>query len=824
MEGATEPVPVSKPPLPLLAALSCVSAAALAYEILLTRLFSIVQWHHFAYMAISVALLGYGAAGTMVTLFRRRLESRLIDVFALSAGGFALAATSCFLAAQALPFNALEFLWDTRQPVWLAVMYLLLFVPFFFAGSCVCTMFTFFAGESRRIYSFDILGAAAGSLGVVFALYVLSPMTVLVCVSLLALAGAGLAWTAESDGSRLVPIVVVVVAAGVIGLMQTPFGKLKMSPYKELPQTLETMGAHVVAERSSPLGSVAVADSPDVPLRYAPGLSFNATHEPPLQLGVFTDGEGMSALNRFDGRLDRLAYLGDMTSAAPYAIKLNAITLVLGAGAGSDILQAMVHGAPRIDAVELNPQVVELVERDLAEYSGKPYSQPEVALHIGEARGFVAGTNDRYDLIHIGLLDSSGASSAGLYSLSESYLYTVEALQLYLGRLAPEGVLSITRWVNLPPRDTLKLFATAVVALEREGMADPGSRMVLIRGWRTATLLVKSGVFTPGEIAALREFSRTRSFDFGWYPGMQLADADRYNKLDRPYFYEGAVALLGPQREEFLQRYKFNISPATDDQPYFHRFFRWQSAPELLRLKERGGLPLLEWGYPLLVMTLIQAIVFALVLVLLPLRRLRGAGASDPRLASRSAAYFSALGVGFMFIEIAFIQKFILFLSHPLYAIAVVLFAFLLSAGLGSTLAQRLNWNIKGRWPPIARPVAGIVALCLVYLAVLPLATDWLVRLPDAARIAAAVLLILPLGVCMGMPFPLGMEALGRNSPAAVPWAWGVNSSVSVVSAVLATLLAVHLGFRVVIVFAVVLYGLSLLSFPGGGTTQGKRA
>ncbi len=821
MEPASEAGSAGKPPLPLLVALSCVSAAALAYEILLTRLFSIVQWHHFAYMAISVALLGYGAAGSVVALFRQQLQRRLTDVFALAAAGLGVAATVCFLLAQAIPFNALEFLWDARQPLWLAAMYLSLFVPFLFAGVCVCVCFTGYAPESRRLYSFDILGAAAGSLGVVLALYVLSPESVLACVSLLALVAAGLAWTAESDGSRLVPAVIIVVGSGVIGLLQTPFAELRMSPYKQLPQTLETKGTRVIAQRSSPLGLVTVVDSPQAPLRHAPGMGLSATREPPGQFGVFTDGEGMSALNRFHGSLEDLGYLRDLTSAAAYSVKSDARVLVLGAGAGTDVLQAIVHGARRIDAVELNPQVVELVDRDLAEFSGKPYSQPEVSLHIGEARGFVAGTSARYDLVQIGLLDSAGASSAGLYSLSESYLYTVEALRLYLGRLAPDGVLSITRWVNLPPRDTLKLFATAVAALEQDRVADPGERLVLIRGWRTATLLVRNGAFTPSEIDVLKAFGGERSFDFGWYPGMPASEADVYNKLDQPYFHAGAVALLGPQRADFIDRYKFDIRPATDDRPYFHRFFRWQSLPELLRLKERGGLPLLEWGYPLLVMTLIQAAAFALVLVLLPLRRLHRQDAARSAPEWRTAGYFAALGVAFMFVEIAFIQKFILFLSHPLYSIAVVLSAFLLSAGLGSALAQRLDWKPRGRWPPTVWPVAAIASLSLAYLLALPVATDSLVRLPDAQRIIAAVLLILPLGMCMGMPFPLGLEALSRNSPAAVPWAWGINASVSVVSAVLATLLAIHLGFRAVIVIAAGLYLLSLGCFPA---TQGSRA
>ncbi len=800
----------------LLAALACLSAAALAYEILLTRLFSIIQWHHFAYMAISVALLGYGTAGAAVALQRERVEGRLHQLFAVSGSLFGLAALGCFLLAQALPFNALELLWDGRQTAWLALLYLLLFVPFFFAGLCVCACFACHAAAARRLYSADILGAAAGSLGVVLALFAWSPMTVLGVVSLLGFGAAALAWRARAPRSPM-PVLLLAAGALCVAASQMPFAQLRASPYKALSQALETMGARVVAERSSALARVTVVDSPQVPLRHAPGLSLAAAQGPPPQLGLYSDGEGPGAINRVEGDPEALAYLRDLSSAAGYSIRPQARVLVLGAGAGADIWQALLHGAQRVEAVELDPQVIELVEHRFADFSGRPYSRPGVAMHVGEARGFVAGSRARYDLIQIGLLDSFAAASAGLYSLAEGYLYTVEALRLYLDRLDEQGVLSITRWVQLPPRDTLKLFATTVLALEQSGAVDPARHVVLIRSWRTATLLVKRSPFTAEEIGALQAFCRQRSFDFGWYPGMVRADAARYNQLEEPYFYDGAAALLGPARDDFIARYKFDLVPATDDRPYFHRFFRWSSAPELLSLRARGGLPLLEWGYPLLVLTLAQAVLFAVVLVLLPLRRLKVASSravSTPRI----AGYFTALGLAFMFVEIAFIQKFILFLSHPLYAIAVVLAGFLLSAGLGSAWAQRIDWGAGGT--PVRRPIAGIVAICLVYLALLPLLAGVLAPLPDGARIAAALLLILPLGVCMGMPFPLGLEALARDAPAAVPWAWGINASVSVVSAVLATLLSVHLGFSMVILLALLAYAAAAALFPAAGAAR----
>src|SRR5581483_11116478 len=442
-------------------ALSLVSAGALAYEILLTRLFSIIQWHHFAYMMISVALLGYGAAGTFVTLLQDRLTRELERTFALGAALFGASAVVCFLIAQEVPFNALEFLWDAKQPLWLLVLYLLLFVPFFFAAICVCSMFTCYAAQAGRIYSFDILGAAAGCLSVILGLFVLPPLGVLGAEGAVGLMASALVSIGGGPRWRIGAVVSLLAAALVLWLMQGPLGRPHLSPYKELSQTLEVMGTRVLAQRSSPLGWLSVVESPQVPFRYAPGMSLNAPHEPPEQLALFTDGEGMNAITRFDGATQPLEYLDYLTSALPYHMVAQPRVLVLGAGSGTDVLQALHAHAKAIDTVELNPQVVQLVERDFATFSGRPYAQSTVTLHLGEARGFVTASRERYDVIQLALLDAFGASSAGLYALSESYLYTVEALQTMLQRLAPGGYLSITRWVTLPPRDTLKLFGMA---------------------------------------------------------------------------------------------------------------------------------------------------------------------------------------------------------------------------------------------------------------------------------------------------------------------------------------------------------------------------
>jgi hypothetical protein len=440
---------------------------------------------------------------------------------------------------------------------------------------------------------------------------------------------------------------------------------------------------------------------------------------------------------------------------------------------------------------------------------------------VAEARGFVAASGQRWDLIHVALLDSFSASSAGLYALSENYLYTVQALRDDLRHLEPGGLLAITRWVALPPRDALKLFAAAVAALESSGVADPASRLALVRSWQTSTLLVKNGAFSSEDITAIKAFCAERSFDVAFYPGMKPEEANRHNVVAPPDVFDGATALLGPGRDEFLRSYKFHIAPATDDKPHFFHFFKWRSLPELLSLKEQGGLPLLEWGYPVLVATLAQAVFASLLLIAAPAAWVTWVGARKhggmPLGGSRRRVlvYFAAIGFGFMFIEIAFIQKFVLFLSHPLYAVAVVLFAFLLFAGIGSAASKRLH----DRRAPVVRhaeaAVAGAIALsaalCLGLLA-------WLFEsaaaLPDSARIVISAALIAPLAFFMGMPFPMGLARVEAADARLVPWAWAINGCASVTGAVLATLLAIHIGFTAVVVAALVLYAAAAAARP----------
>ncbi len=794
---------------PPLISVGLISAAALAYEILLMRLFSIIQWHHFAYMIISLALLGYAASGTFLALTQAWWSAHFRLAYVASAALFSVSSMLCFLLSQSVPFNALEVIWDMRQPFWLLLIYLLLLLPFFFAANCICMTFGIYRDQLHRIYCVDLLGAGAGAVGVIALLFTLMPEQALWLISLLGLISAAVAVLELGLRHRWwIPLLACAVFLTVLKV------EPKVSQFKGLSQALRVTGSTIVDQRSSPLGQLTTVENPVIPFRHAPGLSLNTPAEPMEQKAVFTDSDGLSVITRFKGSTQELEYLNWLSSALPYQLLDQPTVLVLGAGGGVEVLQALNQDARQVDAVELNPQMVELVNETFGDFSGRLFSHPRVSLHRREARGFIDSSNKAWDLIQLALLDSFNASSAGLYALNESYLYTVEAFGIFLDHLTPAGMLSVTRWVKLPPRDGLKLLATAIKALEQSGVHDPGRHLILIRSWNTSTLLVAKQPITDKQIGWLKEFSKTRWFDLAWYPGMAAVEANLYNQLREPWFHQGATALLGPGREQFIANYKFNIQPATDDKPYFFRFFIWRSLPEMLLLRGRGGLPLLEQGYLVLVATLVQAVLVSLVMVLLPLVLARRRKLAGGQIEWRALVYFLAVGLAFMLIEIAFIQKFILFLSHPLYAVAVVLSAFLVFAGLGSMAAGK--WT-SGRHANsiIVRAVVGISVLTMLYLVMLPILFHWLMPLNDIYRIVISAILIAPLAFLMGMPFPTGLSKLDAQM---IPWAWGVNGCASVIAAVLATMLAIHVGFNVVIVLSLALYILAALLSSAFGT------
>jgi len=766
------------------------AASALGYQVLLFRLLAIVQWHTFVATIVSLALLGHGAAGTALALAGGRLLPRFPLAYATSAALFALAVPLCWALAQRLPFNGLELVWNPWQLGWLVALFLLLALPFFFAACCFALAFMHARERIPALYAADLLGAGLGAgltTGVLFLLPADDAMRVVAC--------AGACAALLPAAPHLVRLGLPVLAIAAALLSPADWLAPRITPYKGLPRSLAVMGAEVVEEHSSPYGLLTIVRNDAIPFRHAPGRSLTGTSELPRQLAVFTDGDGMTALTTRKDR-ESLKWLDETTSALPYRLIAHPRVLVLGAGGGTEVLQAIYHDAREIDAVELNPGMLELARAWLQD--------SRVRWHLCDARGFIRGHPRQYDLIQMAPLDSYGGSGAGVLALAESYLYTVEALADYYDRLAPGAWLALTRWEKQPPRDGLKLFAMAIEMLRARNL-EPGGHLALVRGWQTSTLLIGQRALSGADVERMRKFCDERGFDPAWFPGIRPDEVNRHHRVQRPWLHEGAVALLGGDAEAFLADYKFQIAPATDERPFFFHFFRWSLLPELVALRGQGGLTLLDTGYLVLAATLALALPLSIALILAPLAALGQPQVAPGRL--RPGIYFLCLGLAFLFVEIACMQRYGLFIGHSLFAAVAVLVGFLVFAGAGSLLAAKLrHWPRAVNWA-----VAGIVVMLVVQSIALPPSPGMVESV--AGRIAVTLTLIAPLAFLMGIPFPLGLSRLATEMPPYIPWAWGINGCASVLSALLAALLSVHLGYSTVLLLAAALYAAAVLAW-----------
>jgi MFS family permease len=774
-----------------------ISLAALLLEISYTRIISFKLFYYYTYLVIGLALLGIGTGGVLVAVSDRlrRASTDAILMWGLLSGAVSVGAGYVVVALIATDTLAIwdYGTWDSiTSLVGLLVICLAMFASFVTAGLMIATLFGRRSEQIGRLYFADLLGAGLACAVVVSLIgWIGPPATIFLAGLILALAGLRIAWRVRS---RIVPIAVglavlfaiVVAASGLLPEVRTEASKAH-------PDESNTLFSSW-----SPIFRVDVVEVPDGRLLFHDGLVGSGIHP--------WDGD-VSTLGRFDADPRALPFVARGTPPED--------VMIIGAAGGNEILASLYFEARHIDAIELNPVTHDLVTDRFADYSGRLAEHPRVNYVRGDGRSYLARSDDEYDLIWYPAPDSyaaSNAATAGAFVLSESYLYTSDAIEESFDHLAPDGILAVQYGefnYNAKPNRTTRYVATARHALEERGIDDPSGR-ILVTTTSTgvhslSTILVKETPFTPAEVErALGQIDAIPDSQLRYAPGHEV-DGESVSEL---------ATIPRSDLDGFYDAYPYEVGPITDDGPFFWHFTSFRDVLADFADPIDPGDPEDSVGERVLILLLGVAALFAAVFLLLPFFAIRGVWRALPR-KRLSAVYFGSLGLGFLFFEITLIQRLVLFLGYPTYSLTVTLASILIFTGVGALLSGR--WRERpGRVLPIL--LVAITALALFYAFGLQPLTDGLLSWPLAGRVLVAFVVLAPLGVCLGMFMPLGLGAvagLTSYSREYVAWGWAVNGFASVIGAVLTTILAMAFGFQVVLFLALGVYLVALLALRG---------
>lgn len=801
------------------------AGAALMLESTLTRMLAVAQYYHFAFLVISLALLGFGASGSFLTIFpswmtKQDHEGRYIGVeqiVIVAGAGFAASLAAAYLVINWLPFDSYSIAWDRAQVFYFALYYLVLALPFLFAGLGIGAVLSSSPGINNRIYAVNLMGSA---LGILLGLIVMQLAGV--PGALLASGVIGLSAVLGSRGlsSGLLRsatwMFLVMGTAGVVGLTYSnqntsaPLG-ITVSPYKGLPYALRVPGAEKLFEAWNATSRIDVISGAST--HVMPGMSYTFDEKMPEQLGMAFDGDALRPITLLEpGAFLAADYLPE---AIAFWLHPGGEALVLEAGSGLGVLQAVAGGSGEVTAVVENPMILEAVAKTAAKYD--IYSHPGVRKAINAARVYLAEDADEFDVISLPLNEPYRPVANGAYSLAEDYTLTVEAFTGMLRRLKPGGTLVVTRWLQTPASEELRLLATIIEALEQLGIEAPGSQLVAFRGIQTMTYLVQTGGWEQGQLDKIRAFTNQKRFDLVWAPEIQMQETNRYNILEQPLYYRQFGELLMAEKlDNIYQESPYAIHPATDDRPFFFHFFKWAQTPQVIATFGLVWQPFGGSGYFVLIALLLLVSAFSVGLILIPLLikrktllqpSLETAGNDEPGNTIptwKILVYFGSIGIAFLFLEIPLIQRSILSLGQPAYAFGFVVLILLISSSLGSFFSRRY-WARK--WLVMLLLFGAAMLTPLIFRQLQYSSLDW----PQGLRFASLAASLVPMGVLMGFPFPFGLEWLEKAKSNLTPWAWAVNGCASVVAAVLAAMISLSAGFTAVLLLGGLFYGAAAL-------------
>jgi hypothetical protein len=761
--------------------------ATLLLELALTRIFSVVFYYHFAFLAISIALFGLGAGGVFsyaVAGWKGNLFSKL-GWLSASNGAFVVLAVLVVLAQGQNP-----------SVVYLAFIYFATALPFFISGAIVSLAVSETIDRVNRVYFFDLAGAAGGCLLLVPLLNAFGgPNTTIVAAVVFAATAAVWHGIGGSVTARVASVALALALFGLL-LFNDRFHLINVVYAKN--QKLE----HESFEKWNSFSRVAVA--PDK------GSGITA---------IFIDADAETAIANFDfahlspQHLHELLYQGP---GLPYAVRPGAKALIIGPGGGYDVARALVSGSHDITGVEINPIIATTIMRQkFPQLSQSLYLRPDVHIFVEDGRAFVRRSPEKYQVLQATLVDTWASTAAGAFALSENNLYTTNAFHDYLTHLTDDGILAFTRWGFDPPRESLRLISIAMAALRELGEMEPARHVIVGREGSRAdlagygakdTVLISRRAFSAEDIGRARRALAESHMTAVYLPDERIPN--QFTEL-----------LHSPDPAAYERRYPFDISPVGDNRPFFFYTVQpgdlWEFVAHASRHSEDFKI---NRAVPLLFELLAISVLATLVILALPPLVLR---TKLPRQKPVLAflLYFLAIGAGYILIEVALIQKFVLFLGHPTYALTVVIFSLLVSSGIGSYASRRVIGSSAGRWRAVLGGVAVLIALLAIAVSAwLPAA----ITLPLLWKAVMSVALILPAGFLMGMPFPIGLARLEQWQSVSLRWAWSLNAAASVLGSVAALVLAIYLGLIETLLIGGVLYlaALAIVARDPAGSVQ----
>jgi len=803
------------PPPRLLFGIAAAAGAVLVLEIGLTRLFSYTIWYHFAYLTISVALLGFGAAGSVLAAWPGLLERRgFLSSMAIAVqAGIGL----CLLVIDRVSLDPLSVTSDPSQFARMLVYYVAVALPFCAGGVLVVAPIQTFPRAVGRLYFWDLAGAGlACAVSVPLIWWIGTPAATASSAVILVF----VAWAYAEPGLRL-RRTLLSAAVAVATLALAAGSDFRPAPTKFMSAFLSDASSELAFSSWTPINRVDVVAF-DPPYREGSYISWGISPyyggDAPGFYMIGNDGDSCAVMYEWDGDIASLEFLKHHILATPYVLLEEPSVAAIGIGGGADVLNALVHGAESVVAVEINPETIRAGRQIFNDFNGDVLNHPKVEPVVAEGRSFLRSRPDRYDLIEINSVDTLSALSTGAYVLSESYLYTADAIGDYLDHLKPGGTFAMavadTNTPELPPRHTLRLASIVRKALEDRGVLHPERHVMVIAAGRETAFshtLVRNEPFGAEDVRRMVQFANSRGFD-AWH----LPDRRMPSPTSRILSWEA------PTLAAFYDRHDLNLQAITDDAPFFFNFYKWRTLLRPSTYRVLSYERTLATGQIVLLVMLLQSIAFSALAILLPLRRLDLASRCTRPERVALLAYFSALGAGFILIEISFIQRFVLFLGYPTYSLTVVMFSLLVSTGVGSLLTERISPLPARQAAALPPRLLGLGLLVVAYMALLPRIFDALLGTSLAVRVAVSVGLIVPMGVLLGSFFPIGIRIAERLSPRLVPWAWAVNGCATVIGTLVAVLAGMTWGFTVVTVAALALYacgvaGLAWVSTRSGG-------